>query len=526
MHKRFPMGPLPEDLHRKLLNLTTNTKTAGAADAEKVDVKSSFNGETIGTVLSGTVEDVEYAFELARAAQQKWAQTPIEQRQEIFRAFHDRVLDNRELLMDIVQLETGKNRASALDEVMDVAINARYYANNVGKHIGEKKRPGALPIATRSVEQHIPKGVVGQITPWNYPLALGISDAIPALLAGNGVVAKPDSNTPFSCLIAVLFLYESGLPRDLMQVVTGSGTVVGSAIADHCDYLMFTGSTKTGRILGRQVGERLIGYSAELGGKNPLIIAKDADLDLVMREITSACFSNSGQLCVSIERIYVEEPVYTEVVNRMKVAVEAMKIGSGFNWDIDMGSLINQTQLDTVSRFVDEAREHGAKVLAGGKARPDLGPYFYEPTVLVDVPAGTPVLSDEVFGPVVYIEKVASLEEAVEKANGTSYGLNASVFAAPETGRKIASQIEAGGVGINDGYAASWATVSVPLGGMKQSGMGRRHGPDGLLKYTETRNVAEQRFISMRGPAVISRKVYADAMVTALKLGKKLRFLP
>ena len=526
MHKRFPFGPLPEDLHRQLIGLTTNVKSPSADDAECTEVEASFTGETIGTVLVGDETDVERAFELSRAAQQKWAQTSIVHRQEIFRKFHDRVLKNRELLIDIVQLETGKNRASALDEVMDVAINARYYANNVGKLMGEKKRPGALPVVTRSVQQQVPKGVVGQITPWNYPLALGISDAIPALIAGNGVVAKPDTNTPFSCLIAVLFLYESGLPRDLMQVVTGSGRVVGSAIADRCDYLMFTGSTQTGRVLGRQVGERLVGFSAELGGKNPLIVSKDANLDTVIRELPSACFSNSGQLCVSIERIYVEEEVYKDVVARFKHAVDAMKLGSGFDWQIDMGSLINQSQLDTVSKYVDEARENGATVLCGGKARPDLGPYFYEPTVLIDVPEGTPVLTEEVFGPVVYIEKVASIEEAIEKANATSYGLNASVFAAPETGRKIASQIEAGGVGINDGYAASWATVSTPLGGMKQSGMGRRHGADGLLKYTETRNVAEQRGLSMRGPSGISRKVYADVMATALKLGKTFRFLP
>lgn len=525
MHERFPLGPLPDELLGQLLKLTTNSRAAAQA-AEKVEVEGSFTGEPIGYVHSGDRDDVEVAFELARKAQLKWAETPIAQRQEIFRDFHDRVLDNRELLMDIVQLETGKNRSSALDEVMDVAINARYYANNVGKFLSKKKRPGALPIVTRSEQHQIPKGVVGQISPWNYPLALGVSDAIPALLAGNAVVAKPDSNTPFSCLIAVLFLYESGLPRDLMQVVTGSGEVVGGAISELCDYLMFTGSTATGRILGKTAGERLIGFSAELGGKNPLIVSADANLDVVMREITSACFSNSGQLCVSIERIYVEDEIYDEFLGRFVQQVEEMKIGSGYNWKLDMGSLINQAQLDRVSDFVEDARARGAKVLTGGKHREDLGPYFYEPTVLSEVAEESPVLTEEVFGPVVYVQRVKNLEEAVRLSNSSPYGLNASVFATPATGRHIAGQLQAGGVGINDGYAASWASVSVPLGGMKESGQARRHGPEGLLKYTETRNVAEQRGMSMRGPAGISQKLYAQVMVNGLKLGKRFRFLP
>lgn len=526
MHSRFPFGPIPKRLHQNLLNLTANTKGAGVHEAERQEITNTFTGEVIGSVLLGTGDDVTRAFDLARAAQQCWAETPFSQRQEIFRDFHDRVYKHRELMMDIVQMETGKNRLSALDEVLDVLSNARYYANKLPDLMSEKKRPGALPGFTRTVQQQVPKGVVGQITPWNYPLALGVSDAIAALLAGNGVVAKPDSSTPFSMLIAVLFLYESGLPRDLFQVVTGSGRTVGSAIADHCDYLMFTGSTATGKILGRQVGERLVGYSAELGGKNPLIVTNDANLDVVERELPSACFSNSGQLCVSIERIYVEEGVYDEVVRRFQRAVSKMKIGAGDAWDIDMGSLINETQFNTVTKFVDEARAAGAKVLCGGKPRPDLGPYFYEPTVLVDVPEGTPVLTEEVFGPVVFIQKVSSTEEAIKKANDTSYGLNASVFAESGTGRKVATRLLAGGVGINDGYAATWASVAVPLGGMKQSGMARRHGPEGLLKYTETRNVAEQRLLSMRGPKNTPRKLYANLMANAMWMGKKLRFLP
>lgn len=526
MHSRLKLGVLSAELHQQLLNLTTNMKSSSADVAERVSVDAPFTGEVIGEVLVGNEQDVRRAFQLARDAQELWAETSMSERKRIFLKFHDLVLKNRELLMDFVQLETGKNRASAADEVLDVAITTRYYANKAEKFLSDKKHPGALPIVTKNMQQHVPKGVVGQITPWNYPLTLGISDAVPALLAGNGVVAKPDLATPFSCLIMVHLLIEAGLPAELMQVVTGSGEVVGGEIAKQCDFLMFTGSTATGRILGRQMGERLVGFSAELGGKNPLIVSKDADLDKVIADLPHACFSNSGQLCVSIERIYVEEEVYDEVVTRFVEAVKAMPLGAGFDWKYAMGSLISETHVARVSQFVEQARAEGANVLCGGKARADLGPYFYEPTVLVDVAEHTALRTEEVFGPVVFVEKVASLEQAIEKANATSYGLNASVFAASDTGNWVARRLRAGAVGINDGYAATWASVSTPSGGMKQSGLGRRHGAEGILKYTEIKNVAEQRWISMRGPAKMPRKVYSDTAATALKLGKMFKILP
>lgn len=526
MAPRIKVAPLPEDLLSAYLVMTANVVGRFHENEERQDIASPFLDEPFAHVYVGDEEVVDFAFGRARQAQQRWAETPIKTRQQIFRDFHDRVLKNRELLVDIVQMETGKNRLSALDEVLDVVSNARFYANAAPRLLKEKPMPGAIPGLTRSKLQRTPKGVVGQISPWNYPLALGISDAIPALLAGNAVVAKPDSQTPFSLLSVLRLLYESGLPRDLMQVVTGSGRVVGSAIANNCDYLMFTGSTATGRVLGKTAGERLIGFSAELGGKNPLLISADADLDRSIREAISACFSNSGQLCVSIERIYVEEAVYDEFVSRFGTAVNNMRLASGFDWDADMGSLINADQLETVETFVETAKEKGARVLAGGRTRPELGRFFYEPTVLVDVPNDADLYCDEVFGPVVFIEKVANLDEAIAKANDTSYGLNAAVFAESETGWKAAGKLLAGGVGINDGYTATWATVASPLGGMKDSGVARRHGDEGMLKYTEPRNIAEQRGISMRGPASLPRKTYGTLMANAMLWGKKLKFLP
>ena len=307
-YKRLSVAALPADLEVELRELTTNARLHNLNDeydGKRLEIEAPFLGETIGWVASGDADDVTEAFRFARRAQHSWVHVPFAERKRIFRRFHDLVLKNAELLCDMVQLETGKNRASAFDEVMDVANNSRYYSNNVEKFMKPRRRASAMSIMAKSVEYRHPLGAVGQISPWNYPLSLGIGDAIPALLAGNAVVAKPDSATPFTSLLVFKFLFDAGLPRDLVQLVTGSGRVVGSAIADQCDFLMFTGSTATGKVLGEQVGRRLIGYSAELGGKNPLIIANDADVNYAARGAIDACFSNSGQLCVSIERIYV-----------------------------------------------------------------------------------------------------------------------------------------------------------------------------------------------------------------------------
>lgn len=495
-------------------------KARSRATGETIDVTSPMTGETIGTMQRGTEHDVEAAFETARKAQRTWAKTPIAERRSIFLRFHDLVYRHRELLMDVVQLETGKNRQSAYEEVLDVMANARYYGRNAAKFLVPERRGGAIPFLTRSTLYHHPKGIIGQIAPWNYPLTLGISDAIPALMAGNAVVAKPDENTPFCSLVAFELLAQAGLPEGLTCIVTGQGLVVGSAIADRCDHLMFTGSSATGAALGEQIGKRLISYSAELGGKNPLIILDGADVKEASKTAVKACFANSGQLCVSIERLYVEAGVADEFTKAFAERVNNMKIGASFDWNLDMGSLTGKDQLDTVTRFVDNAVEAGATVLAGGKARPDLGPYVFEPTLLTDVPDSADLHRDEVFGPVVYIERVSDAEKAIEEANDTCYGLNSAIFGPADRARELAPKIEAGTVGINDGYLAAWGSIDNPMGGWKTSGVGVRHGKEGIVKYTATQNVTEQRGISMQGPPGLSPKRAAAFMLGALKLGK------
>ncbi|MGP6174083.1 succinic semialdehyde dehydrogenase [Corynebacterium sp. A21] len=487
----------------------------------RLSVTSPFDNRILGEVPAHTVEDTRQAFERARQTQKQWAKTSARERREIMLRFHDLVLDRQYEILDTIQDESGKNRASAFDEVMDVAVTARHYAFAAARLLRTDRAKGALPVLTHTQVQHVPKGVVGIISPWNYPLSLAVSDAIPAILAGNTVVLKPDEKTPLSALLAARLLTEAGLPDFVFQVLTGTGSVVGQAIVEECDFLMFTGSTKTGRQLAKQAGERLISFSAELGGKNPLIIAADADLDKAVRGAVNACFSNSGQLCISIERIYVHRELADEFTARFKAATRSLKLGAGHEWTVEMGSLISPEHLARVQSLIDDAVAKGAKILTGGHSLPELGPCFFAPTILIDVPGNAELFYEETFGPVVAIQAVDSMTEAVQQANNSDYGLNASIWAKPSTGRKIAAQLEFGTVNINEGFAAAWGSLDAPMGGWKASGVGRRHADEGLLKYTESRTVAVQRMLPISGPHTLSREVYAKTLSTALKLGKR-----
>ncbi|TFV68287.1 UNVERIFIED_ORG: succinate-semialdehyde dehydrogenase (NADP(+)) [Bacillus sp. AZ43] len=484
-----------------------------------------FDGSFIGEVPTCTAEDVQEAQRRARAAQAEWAARPLADRCAVMLRFHDLVLERQELVLDIAQTETGKARVSAFEELADVAMTARYYANTAARHLRPRRRQGALPVLTRTVEHHHPKGLIGVISPWNYPLTLAVSDAVPALLAGNGIVLKPDAQTPFTALIAVELLHEAGVPRDLFQVVTGAGRVLGTPLIEGVEYLMFTGSTATGRVVAEQCARRLIGFSAELGGKNPMLVLADADLGKTVEGAVRACFSNSGQLCISVERMYVEDAIYDRFVPAFVERVRRMRLAPGLTWDAEMGSLVSQDQFDAVRAHVDDAVAKGARVLAGGKPRPDLGPLFYEPTVLEGVTEDMDLCRDETFGPVVALTRVADAEEAVRRANDTEYGLNASVWSSPRRGAEIATRIRAGTVNVNEAYAAAWASHDAPMGGMKDSGVGRRHGREGILKYTEAQTVAVQRVLPVGPMPGLPLDRYAKVMTAGLKVLRRAPFL-
>jgi succinate-semialdehyde dehydrogenase / glutarate-semialdehyde dehydrogenase len=495
------------------------TALVASRDDRPLDrVELAFTGETLGWVPRCAPHDVTRAVECAREAQASWVRRPVRERARVALRFHDLVLARQREILDIVQLESGKARRHALEEVLDVAVVARYYARTAGEHLSTRRRRGAVPLLTTTVEHHHPKGVVGIIAPWNYPFTLGMSDALPALLAGNGVVIKPDAQTPYSSLWGYALLEEAGLPKGLAQVVTGSGRELGTPLIESCDYLMFTGSTATGRIVARQAAERLIDCSMELGGKNALLVLADANLDRTVSGIIRAAYSNGGQLCISAERVYVEEQLWDALVPRLVNAVRAMRVGPGLRWDVDMGSLVSASQLTAVADHVADAVAKGAHVLVGGRARPDLGPYFYEPTLLTDVTPEMELFEEETFGPVAAVTKVSSAEEAIERANSSPYGLNFSIWTRDtRRGRRLATRLQAGTVNVNEGYAATWASVDAPMGGFKDSGIGRRHGAEGILKYTETQTVAVQRLLPIAAPPQADGARFAWLATQALR---------
>ncbi|QRY62438.1 succinate-semialdehyde dehydrogenase (NADP(+)) [Gordonia sp. PDNC005] len=487
-------------------------------------VLEAFSGAEMATIPVGTADDIELAVARARAAQVQWGAQSPQSRAKVLNRFSELVHDAAQELMDIAQAETGKARIYAQEEVIDVALTARYYAQQGPAMLADQHVQGMLPGATDVRVRYQPKGVVGVISPWNYPLTLAVSDAVAALIAGNAVVIKPDSNTPYCALALAELLYKAGLPRELFAVVPGPGSVVGQAIVATTDYLMFTGSSATGATLAAQAGKRLIGFSAELGGKNPMIITEGVNIDDAVAGAARACYSNSGQLCISIERIYVERSIADEFTSKFAEHVKNMTLAGTYDFNADMGSLASAQQIETVQAHVDDAVAKGARVLAGGRKRADLGPFFYEPTVLENVSDEMTCFADETFGPLVSIYPVDSVDEAIKRANDTEYGLNASVFAGSTAqAQKIAEQLRAGTVNINEGYAAAWGSTAAPMGGMGVSGVGRRHGQEGLLKYTEPQTIATQRVIGLDGIKGIPQGLFLKLTPTLLR---SLKYLP
>lgn len=480
-------------------------------------------GGVLGRLPVSSAADVQAAYGDARAAQRRWGATPIRERAAILLRYHDLVLQHQDELLDLIQLESGKARLHAFWEIIDVAGICRHYARKAESYLAPKRHTGAIPLLTRTQELRHPKGVVGIVAPWNYPLSMSITDALPALMAGNAVVLRPDEKAALTALRSVELLDQAGLPEGVLQVVLGDGPTVGSAVLAEADYVMFTGSTPTGRTIAADAGRRLVGASLELGGKNAMYVADDANLSRAATNAVSTMFASAGQLCISVERLILHEAIADDFLAKFLPKVEAMKLGPQLAWGYDMGSLISPEQLQRVTEHVEDARSKGATVLTGGRARPDLGPYFYEPTVLEGVTDAMVCGANETFGPVVSVYRVGSDEEAIALANDTPYGLNGSVWTGDPSGRgrRVAARFRCGTVNVNEGYIPAWGSNGSPMGGMGQSGIGRRHGAEGILKYTESQTVAVQHLMGFDVPKGVGEKQFAKLMTTSMKLMKK-----
>ncbi|MEV6772589.1 succinic semialdehyde dehydrogenase [Nocardia sp. NPDC051030] len=518
---------LPPRVTESLINRLTAMVTAGKAGEPRdpFEMIEVYTGETVGYLPQSSPEDVETAVAIARAAQKEWARRPLKARLEVFERAHELILSEIETIADLIQIGCGKARRMAIEEACDTPMVIAHYLKTAEKTLRNKKRSGPMPIITTSTEEHRPKGVVAVIAPWNFPFAISMSDSTPALMAGNGLILKPDNKTALCTLYGLELLHKAGLPRGLVQVVCGGGPDVGPTLIDNVDYVMFTGSTATGRTIGEQAGRNLIGCSLELGGKNPMIVLDDSNLDEAIPSATFAVFGNTGQACMHIERIYVQESIHDEFVRRFVAAAEELgsKAGATYDFDPEFGSLVSVDHMKRVASHVDEAREKGATVLTGGNPRPDIGPAFFEPTVLTGVTPDMAHATMETFGPVVTIYKFKTEDEAVRLANATTYGLNASVWAGNlDRAGRIAEKIEAGSININDGFVTTYAAKGTPSGGVKQSGVGTRHGAAGILKYTDTINIGVQKKQILAARSGMPYEKQLKSTLMTLRLMKRL----
>jgi succinate-semialdehyde dehydrogenase/glutarate-semialdehyde dehydrogenase len=511
----------PESITDELLErLTARVVSSGGAVWKLTEV---YTGEVITTLPQSTPADIETAFERARQAQRAWSQWPVKKRLAVFKRFHKLLLERNETIVDLIQAESGKARRMAFDETCDPAMITSHYLKRAAKLLAPVKRGGPVPVVSTSTEIRQPKGVVGIIAPWNFPFATGLSDAIPALMAGNGVVLKPDNKTALSPLYGVSLLYEAGLPDGLFQVVCGEGPDVGPTLIDNANYVMFTGSTQTGRFVGQRAGQNLIGACLELGGKNPMIVLPDANIEDTVEGALFGVFGNTGQICMHIERMYVHDSIYEQFKQRFVAATKALKIGAAYDFEPELGSLISVDHKDRVASHVADAVEKGATVVCGGRERPDLGPAFYEPTILENVTSEMLAGSCETFGPVVALHRYSSVDEAVALANDTDYGLNASVWGS-DLGKAVAvaERIESGNVNVNDSLAAAYASKGTPSGGVKQSGVGARHGDQGMLKYTDAMNLAVLKKQVLSAPRDEPFEKHVDQTLKGLAMMRRL----
>ncbi len=451
-------------------------------------------GDLLGEVRVSTKEEVVAAVARARKAQSAWGVLPVEERCERLLRLRDALVERADEIVDVVSRECGKPRHDCLShEVMITVDLLTYYcksasrilaAHDIGLHLLKHKK---------SSVHYAPRGVVGIISPWNFPFVIPMGDVVAALVTGNAVVLKPSEVTPLSIQKAKEIFDGTGLPEDLFTVVYGYGDTGQALIESGIQKLVFTGGVETGKRVAAACGANLVPCVMELGGKAPLIACADCDVDRTARAIVFGGFVNSGQVCISVERVYAHEVIHDDLVARVKELTSALRQGDPQgDVTVDVGAIINPKQIEVAEKHIEDAVAKGAKVVTGGKRRAGPG-QFFEPTVLTGCNHTMTVMKQEIFGPIVPIQKVASEDEAIRLANDSHLGLNAYVFTKNrEKGKRIAQRIEAGSVCVND-VLLNYAAAEAPFGGIKQSGFGRVHGDEALRDMCDARHVFSGR---------------------------------
>jgi acyl-CoA reductase-like NAD-dependent aldehyde dehydrogenase len=466
----------------------------------QIEVQNPATGQVIASVNAVAPDEVPALVARARSAQPGWEALGFEGRARILRRAQKWVLDNSDRVSRTIVSENGKAYEDALlAEVAYAAGAFGFWAKNASKYLADERIRSSSPfvLGRKLVLRYAPVGVVGVIGPWNYPLTNSFGDCIPALAAGNSCVLKPASLTPLTSLFMAEGLRECGLPEDVFIVAPGGGEI-GAELIDHVDFVMFTGSTEVGKKVMERAAKTLTPVGLELGGKDPMLVLADADLERAANAAVHYSMQNGGQTCISIERVYVEEPAYDDFVAKVEGKLRELRQGvPGDPGTVDIGAVTSPPQVDLIEGHVRDAVAKGARALVGGH-RGDGPGDFYEPTLLVDVDHSMECMTEETFGPTLPVMKVRDAEEGVRLANDSPYGLQASVWTRDAAkGERLARLIEAGVVCVNDAQV-NYVALELPMGGWKESGLGSRHGADGIRKFTKKQALLVTRFAPKR----------------------------
>jgi acyl-CoA reductase-like NAD-dependent aldehyde dehydrogenase len=502
---------------------TTVERQAGAGPngrGDSIQVENPATGGIVATLKAHTPEQLAEMVARARKAQPSWQALGFEERGKVLRRAQKWLLDNVDRVSETLISESGKTREDVLLEMAIPVAAFGFWAKQAPKYLADEKVRTSSPflLGRKVIVRYEPIGVAGIIGPWNYPLANNIGDVIPALAAGNSVLLKPSSVTPLTSLLMEECLRECGCPEDVFQVVVGRGPIGGDLI-DLVDAVMFTGSTEVGKTVMERAAKTLTPVALELGGKDPMLVLADADVERAANAAVFWSMQNAGQTCISVERVYVEEPIHDEFVSLVAERVKELRLGvPGDFGSTDVGSFINPPQAEIVQAHVQDAVNKGARVLAGGHAVDGPGSFF-EPTVLAGADHSMAAMTEETFGPTLPIMKVRDEEEAVRMANDSPYGLQASVFTKDmNRADRVARKLQAGAVVVND-CVANYSAFEAPMGGWKSSGIGVRHGPQGIRKYTHPQTIVFTRFALKKDIYMFPySKLRSDLLLRFLKL--------